>query len=219
MEICHHEFLKIQSKLEESFKVRFSSITENPVIKSATTFLNKRSYSSMDIQELVQTASVLVETFKSLLEANHFNPDTLATEIKLLHAHAVQFLSNCSPDKCWQRLFKMKETLGIKSVLHLAEVFIGIPLSNAEAERIYSFLWRVHTKERTQLNNSTMEDIIRVRGDCDFPDKKYEKAIELFMTKKEGTEQKTPRRPAEHNYPSSRRTTKKTWGISHKLLL
>ena len=93
LEICHREFLKIMNKLEESFRVRFSSIIENPVIKSAMTFLNTRSYSSMDIQELLQAASVLVEAFKLLLEANDFNPDVLPTEIILLHTHVVQFLS------------------------------------------------------------------------------------------------------------------------------
>ena len=79
----------------------------------------------------------------------------------------------------------MKEILGIKNVLHLAEISLVIPLSNAEAKLVYSFLWRMYTKERTQLNNSTLEDILRVRGDCSFSDEKYEKAIELFMTKKQ----------------------------------
>ena len=44
----------------------------------------------------------------------------------------------------------------------------------------------------------------------DFSDEKYEKAIELFMTKKQdGTEWKRTRRPAGHKYPSNRKTTKK----------
>ena len=106
-----------------------------------------------------------------LLEANVLNPDVLPTEINLLHIHVVQFLRNYTADKCWQRSFTMKEVLGIKHVLYLAEISIVILLSNAEAERVYSFLWRVYTKERTQLNNSTLEDIIRVRGDRDFSDK------------------------------------------------
>ena len=64
LEIYHREFLEILSKLEKSFRVRFSSIIDNPVIKSAATFLDTRSYSSMDIQELLQAASVLAEAFK-----------------------------------------------------------------------------------------------------------------------------------------------------------
>ena len=72
----------------------------------------------MDIEGLLKAGSVLVESFELLLEANGFNPDAVSTEINLLHTHVVQFLSNCSPDKCWQRLFKLKETLGIKNVLY-----------------------------------------------------------------------------------------------------
>ena len=117
------------------------------MIKSAATFLNTKSYCSMNIEELLQAASVLAELFELLLEASSFNPDALSTEINLLHTHVVQFLSNCSPDKSWQTLFKLKETLGIKNVLHLAEIPLVIPLSNTEAERVYSFLRRVYTKE------------------------------------------------------------------------
>ena len=114
----------------------------------------------MDIEELLKAALVLVESFELLLEANGFNPDAVSTEINLLHTHVVQFLSNCSPDKCWQRLFKLKKTMEIKNVLHLAEIFLVILLSNVKAECVYSFLWRVYTKEQTRLNNSTLEDIL-----------------------------------------------------------
>ena len=147
LEICHHEFVKTLCGLEQSIRVKFNSIIGNPVIKSAATFLDTKSYCSMDIEELLKAASVLVESFKLLLEANGFNPDALSTEINLLHTHVEQFLSNCSPNKCWQRLFKLKEILEIKNVLHLAEISLVIPLSNAKAECVYSFLWRVYTKE------------------------------------------------------------------------
>ena len=180
VEICHREFLKILCTLEESIRVRFNSIIRNPVIKSAAVFLDTKSYCCVDIEEPLKAASVSVESFELLLEANGFNSDALSTEINLLHTHVVRFLTNCSPDKCWQRLFKLKETLGIKNVLHLAGTSLVIPISNAEAERVYSFLWIVYTKERTRLYNSTLEDILRVRGGRDFSDEKYEKAIVIY---------------------------------------
>ena len=161
LEICYREFLKILSKLEESFRVWFSYIIENPVIKSTATFLDIRSYSSVNIQELLQAASVLVKAFRLLLEANGFNLAAMPTKIGLLHTHVVWFLSNCFPNKCWQRFFEMKETLGIKNVLHLAEISIVILLSNAKAEHAYSFLWRVYSREQPKLKNSTLEDILQ----------------------------------------------------------
>ena len=163
LEICHHEFLKILCTLEESIRVRFNSIIGNPVIKSTATFLDTKSYCSMDIEELLKAASVLAESFELLLEANGFNPDALSTETNLSHTDVEQFLSNCSPDKCWQRLFKLKETLGIKNILHLAEIFLVYPLSNAEADHVYSFLWRVYTKEQIWLINSILEEILRIK--------------------------------------------------------
>ena len=161
LEICYREFLKILSELEESFRVWFSYIIENPVIKSTATFLDIRSYSSVNIQELLQAASVLVKAFRLLLEANGFNLAAMPTKIGLLHTHVVWFLSNCFPNKCWQRFFEMKETLGIKNVLHLAEISIVILLSNAKAEHAYSFLWRVYSREQPKLKNSTLEDILQ----------------------------------------------------------
>ena len=60
----------------------------------------------------------------------------------------------------------------------------------------------MYANEQTRLNNSTLKDILRVRGDHNFSDKKYEKAIELFMTKKQdGREGKHTRQPAGHKYP------------------
>ena len=69
----------------------------------------------MDIEELLKAASVLVESFELLLKANGFNPDPLSTEIYLLYTHVVQFLRNCSPVKYWQRLFKLKDILQLKT--------------------------------------------------------------------------------------------------------
>ena len=57
LETCDCEFLKILSKLLEYFRVRFTSIIDNPVIKSTATSLNTRSYSSMDIQKLLQASA------------------------------------------------------------------------------------------------------------------------------------------------------------------
>ena len=85
------------------------------MIKSAATFLYTKSYCSMDIEELLKAASVLVESFELLLKANGFNPDPLSTEIYLLYTHVVQFLRNCFPVKYWQRLFKLKDILQLKT--------------------------------------------------------------------------------------------------------
>ena len=76
----------------------------------------------------------------------------------------------------------MKNELGIVNILHIAELCIALPISNAESERVFSFLWRVFSKDRQSLSNSTLEDILRLRCDTDFSESRYKRAIEMYLT-------------------------------------
>ena len=77
--------------------------------------------------------------------------------------------------KVWPILFSQKQELGIVNVLQVAEIGLALPISNAEAERVFSFLWRIFTKERTWLQNKTLENILRLRCDKDFSDERSNK--------------------------------------------
>jgi hypothetical protein len=62
------------------------------------------------------------------------------------------------------------------------ELGIALPIGNAESERVFSFLWRVFSKERQSLSNDTMLDILRLRCDTNYNTQRYERAIELFLS-------------------------------------
>ena len=92
------------------------------------------------------------------------------------------------------------------NILHIAELCIVIPLSNAECERIFSFLWRQLTKERRRLGNDTLELILQLRSDKDFSPERYDHAIELFLSQyPDGTVRKRKRHVDGHTYPSERK--------------
>jgi hypothetical protein len=57
---------------------------------------------------------------------------------------------------------KQKE-LNIENIIHVAEICIAVPLSNAETERVFSFLWKVFAKydaTQTLLQKDTVTQLI-----------------------------------------------------------
>ena len=101
--------------------------------------------------------------YSEQLAANGCNINCLNAELQILYSHVNKFLSNVTPSKCWPCLFKLKEGLDIKNILHIAEICISIPLSNTECECIFSFLWRHLTKDCLSINNETLERILQFR--------------------------------------------------------
>ena len=142
------EFIPILDVLKESLITRFSSILENAVFKFIASFLDTKSYQFTEIDEVYQHVSIIANFFSEILNANGCDIDALRNEFTIVHTHVIQFLSATSTERCWKRLFQMKNTLGIINILHIAELSIVIPLSNAESERVYSFMWRVFCQRK-----------------------------------------------------------------------
>ena len=63
----------------------------------------------------------------------------------------------------------------------VAEVCLVTPLSNAESERDFSFLWRNFSKERSSMKNDSMENILGLQDDKDLSKQRYRHAIKLFL--------------------------------------
>ena len=100
-----------------------------------------------------------------------------------MFTHVRKFLSGNSPSRCCPQLFQLKSGLGLKNILHIAEICIVVPLSNAESERIFSYLWRQLSKEGMSLNHQPLERILQLRSaGKDYRIETYDHAIDLFLT-------------------------------------
>ena len=100
-----------------------------------------------------------------------------------MFTHVRKFLSGNSPLCCWPQLFQLKSSLGLKNILHIAEICIVVLLSNAESEQMFSYLWRQLSKERMSLNHETLERILQLRSaGKDYCIETYDHAIDLFLT-------------------------------------
>ena len=141
-----------------------------------------QSFSCLEIDEMLASAIKIEDHYSEQLATNGCNIDCLNVELRILYSHVNKFSSNVTPSKRWPCLFKLKEGLGIKNILHIAEICISIPMSNAECECIFSFLWRQLTKDRFSMNNKTLERILQFRfGTGDYSIEHYDHAIDFLI--------------------------------------
>ena len=64
----------------------------------------------------------------------------------------------------------------------MAEICIAVPLSNAETERVFSFLRKAFAKERQSLENRVLQNNLILRCDTNTVSERYSHAIDLFLS-------------------------------------
>lgn len=205
----HREIHSIVKNLHDAFKVRLDPIVEDELFQAMAVFLDTQSYEMMDSDDILESVNMIVSRFNQLLRANSCNVESLKSEFEILYEHVTRFLKRKSSEKTWQHLFSCQIRLGITNILHLAEIAIAMPASNAETERVFSFLWRIFSKDRQSFKNKQLENILRMRCDRDFSPDRYNHAIELFLNEHPNGEIRERRRRVDgHEYPCKRKSRK-----------
>ena len=178
-----NEALEVIDKLITSFKNRFSCFAEDDFFTATATFLDTKSYVNEVCEELYEkSVPIIVSRYSRQLVANNCNIDRLKAEFQVMFTHVRKFLSGNSPSRCWPQLFQLKSGLGLKNILHIAEICIVVLLSNAESEHIFSYLWHQLSKEWMSLNHQTLERILQLRSaGKDYCIKMYDHAIDFIF--------------------------------------
>ena len=190
-----NEALEITDKLVTFFEHHFSCFIEDDFFTATTAFLDPKSYVDEDCEELYEkSVPITVSRYSQQLVANNCNVDCLKAEFRVMFTHVRKFLSENFPLYCWPQFFQLKSSLGLKNILHIAEICIVVLLSNAESEQMFSYLWRQLSKERMSLNHETLERILQLRSIVkDYCIETYDHAIDLFLTEfPNGTVRKRP---------------------------
>ena len=152
------------TSLKESLALLLESILENNVFKAISIVLDSESYQFFE-SDVVYDEVKVVDYFESPLSANYCNLNFLKEEFEILHDHVKRYVSKCSSEKCWPIIFRIGQELGIGNLLHVIEICLTAPLSNAESERVFSFLWYIFSKERQSLSHETLEMLLHIRSD------------------------------------------------------
>ena len=140
-------FTDILEELANALTTRISPILDDIIFIAMATFLDTYSYQFRSVDELLEPITTIFNRFQELFEANGCERKNLLGEFRVLHCHVKTFFKSTSSSKCWPQLFQLKDSLTLNSILHIAELCIAVPLSNAECERVFSFMWRVYNKD------------------------------------------------------------------------
>ena len=89
---------------------------------------------------------------------------------------SIRYYKDCSgtekprPGPFWWEVSKMKTLLGELRFPNLGKLMLGllsIPCSNADAERGFSDLRKIHTDQRSRLDHSTVVSLMSLQFNCD----------------------------------------------------
>ena len=100
-------------KTKQFFSDRYDCILKDEFILASVTFLDTQSFSCLEFDEILASAIKIKDRYSEQLATNGCNIDRLNAGLRILYSHVNKFLSNVTPSKCWPRLFKLKDGLGI----------------------------------------------------------------------------------------------------------
>ena len=147
---------------------------------SDTSCHESESYPFLSVDIIYDEVKVIVEHFKSLLLGNNCSIDHLKEELEVLHDHIIRYVPKSSSERCWPILFCNGHDLGIHNLLHVLEICLTAPLSNAESERVFSFLWLIFSKQQQSMKHDTLEILLHIQSDIDLHEERYRDATDMF---------------------------------------
>lgn len=154
-------------RITDSMEGRFHNLTESPVFKHLTSLLdvaiwpkeNLTSFGDSQINELLQH-------FRLVLTENGCDIYEAQNEWDVLKNTAYQIQINnpkASYLDTWKKLF-CNEGLRkeCENILHLIEILLITPFTNAKVERVFSRMARVKTDWRNRLSRDRLDNLMRI---------------------------------------------------------
>lgn len=139
--------------------------------------------------------SLLVNHFKPLLEKNEVALSAISTEWTAFKHYAAQNFQGNS--NIWPLLLTHYR-VNFQNFAHLIEILLLFPISNATVERGFSNMRRIKTDWRSQLNEETLDHLLRISIDGPpLPEFDPRPAVEQFFS--------TPRQPDTTPYGARKR--------------
>ena len=160
-------FGEIVTKICESVKGRFGDVTSNPIFKHMVSILDVSNWPS-DENSLMNygdnAVNDLITFLEELLITNGCNTanipaqwDILKNRVRLMPVQDLKYL------EIWARVLT-NETLKEEcpDALHIIELLLITPFTNAKLERMFSRMNRVKTDWRNKLGRERLESCLRI---------------------------------------------------------
>ena len=188
----------ICSKVE----ARFSSLLDSVIFKNIPLVLDTSAWPKDDSANFGdKEINKFFDHFNALLEKIGCGVQSINKEWICLKLFILPILQNNQKESCleiWRRSFANTELMsGCKKIMHLFEILLVVPFTNAIVERLFSRMNRVKTDFRNRLSRSRLNTCLQVGEDrISIEDFNPDNVIECWWNEKRGCLLSQP-----HNYP------------------
>ena len=170
---CANQALTDLKSLDDHMRARLEWSDVN-VMRSILLVLDTQSWQlsneSEDISDddrLTEIKSALlsiIDVFRAPLEAKGADLTSILDEIKDIVEYARTYLriGSDSYNKIWYQLHSSPDSVKWPNILLVSELLFSLPFSTAKVERLFSMLKIIKNERRTNLNVSTVNDLLEV---------------------------------------------------------
>ena len=195
MDIYCSAITNIYSKVE----ARFSSLLDSVIFKNIPLLLDTSALPKDD--SAIFGDKEINDHFNALLGKNGCDVQRINKEWIRLKLFILPILQNNQEEsylEIWRRSFANTELMSdCKNVMHLFEIVLVVPFTNAIVERVFSRMNRVKTDFRNRLSRSRLDTCLRGGEDrTSIEDFNPDRVIECWWNEKRRRLQSRP-----HNYP------------------
>jgi hypothetical protein len=190
----------ILSTIIECFKGRFDDITNTDNLFNALVkILDTEVYPEQGLDDVYgeDEVKLVIDRFCDLLSANGCDVMKIECEWDELKQLVVTTgLKTMTYVDVWAKLFSSSKKESLSNILHVAEILLVVPISNATLERMFSTMNRIHSDWRNCLGEKRVENLLRIWEEGPAPEKFDAQPVLARWTEKCATQRRPNVRPS-----------------------
>ena len=167
----------ILSSIIECFKGRFDDIINTEcdnLFNALVKILDTEVYPEQGVDNAYDEdeLKLVIDRFRPLLCSNDCDVTKIECEWHELKQLVVTTgLKSMTYVDVWAKIFRSPKKESLRNILHVAEVLLVVPISNATLERIFLTMKRVHSDWRNCLGEKRVENLLRICEEGPAPEK------------------------------------------------
>lgn len=172
---CCKEALEDLSRIDKEMRNRLQW-SDVQLLRSIVVFLDTPGWHHLSddseeeaddrsLTEVKSAVEYIVSLFREPLEASDVDLAYIQDEVEEVVEYARQYLSTETESykRIWYKLHVAPDVQKWTNLLALCELLFCLPFSNGHVERIFSTLKVTKTDRRTNLNTSTLRDLLEIK--------------------------------------------------------
>ena len=190
IEDVKYQYTSVINLLIENIQSRFSNLQDTAVFRNIVRILDVKTWPNAPDSSFLETElTEIVEEFNGLLSRNDCDISLISSEWITLQQHLIPTVANNPKEHyldIWRRMFVNANVKSeCKNVLHIIEILLCTPFTNAKVERGFSRMARVKSDFRSQLSRGRLAACFRISEEGrPINEFKPDAAIDLWYSEK-----------------------------------